>query len=132
MSFNTLQPQLAFDDNINIMGKAVARYASANNENTGHFDVNIGWKKWAMVTSFSANKYDHLRQGSHGPTDYLKPYYVQRIDSVDRIVTQDDPLLQIPSAYSQTNFMQKIRYKPNEYWDVEYGLHFSETSPYGR
>ncbi len=132
MSFRTLQPQLAFDDNVNVTGKALARYASANNERTGHFDVNVGWKKWAMVTSFSANKYDHLRQGSHGPDDYLKPYYVQRIDSVDRIITQDDPLLQIPTAYSQTNFMQKIRFKPNEKWDFEYGLHHSETSSYGR
>lgn len=132
MSFRTLQPQLAFTEKVNIRGKALARYSSANNEQTGHFDVNVGWKKWAMVTSFSANKYDHLRQGSHGPEDYIKPYYVQRIDSVDRIITQDDPLLQIPSAYSQTNFMQKVRFKPNKKWDIEYGLHFSETTSYGR
>lgn len=132
MSFRTLQPQLAFDDNVNVRGKALARYASASNERTGHFDVGVGWKKWAMISSFSANKFDDLRQGSKGPDDYIKPYYVQRIDSVDRIITQDDLLLQIPSAYSQTNFMQKIRFKPNEKWDIEYGFHFSETSPYGR
>jgi hemoglobin/transferrin/lactoferrin receptor protein len=28
--------------------------------------------------------------------------------------------------------MQKIRYAPNEKWDLQYGLHYSETSPYGR
>ncbi len=132
MSFRTLQPQLAFEDKPNIRGNALARFSTANNERTGHFDVNIGWKRWAMITSFSANQYDHLRQGQHGPTDYLKPFFVQRIDSIDRIISQDDPLLQIPSAYSQTNFMQKIRFVPNERWDIEYGLHFSETSPYGR
>jgi hemoglobin/transferrin/lactoferrin receptor protein len=115
-----------------INGKAITRYSSANNEKTGHFDVNVGWKKWAFVTSISSWDYDHLRQGSHGPDDYIKPIYVQRQDSVDRIVNQSDPLLQIPSAYSQMNLMQKIRFKPNEKLDFQYGFHYSETSPYGR
>jgi hemoglobin/transferrin/lactoferrin receptor protein len=132
MSFQTLTPQLSITEKPLISGKAVTRYASANHEKTGHFDVNVGWKKWAMVTSISSWDFDHLRQGSHGPDDYLKPYYVQRADSVDRVVTQDDPLLQIPSAYSQINFMQKVRFKPNEKWDFQYGFHYSETSPYGR
>lgn len=64
--------------------------------------------------------------------DYIKDYYVERQDSLDVVVTQDDKLLQIPSAYSQINMMQKIRFKPNERWDFQYGFHFSETSPYGR
>lgn len=132
MSFQTLTPQMSQSDDPLVTGKAVARFSSANKENSGHFDVNLGWRKWALVTSFSAWDYDHLRQGSHGPDDYLKPYFVQRVDSVDRVVTQDDPRLQVPSAYSQVNLMQKVRFKPSEVWDFEYGFHFSETSPYGR
>lgn len=132
MSFQTLTPQLSLSDKPLITGKAVTRHSSANNEKTGHFDVNIGWKKWALVTSISSWDYDHLRQGSHGPEDYIKSIYVQRQDSIDRIVTQEDPLLQIPSAYSQMNIMQKIRFRPNEKWDFQYGFHYSETSPYGR
>jgi hemoglobin/transferrin/lactoferrin receptor protein len=132
MSFQTLTPQYALSEKPMISGKAVTRYSSANNEKTAHFDVNIGWKKWAVVTSISSWDYDHLRQGSHGPDDYLKPIYVQRQDSIDRIITQDDPLLQIPSAYSQMNMMQKIRFRPNDKWDFQYGFHYSETSPYGR
>lgn len=132
MSFQTLTPQLSLNDKPLITGKAITRYSSANNEKTGHFDVNVGWKKWAFVTSISSWDYDHLRQGSYGPDDYIKPIYVQRQDSVDRIVNQSDPLLQIPSAYSQMNLMQKIRFKPNEKLDFQYGFHYSETSPYGR
>jgi hemoglobin/transferrin/lactoferrin receptor protein len=115
-----------------ISGKANSRFSSANNERTAHFDGNVGWKNWAMLTSISANKFDDLRQGSNGPDDYIKPYFVTRIDSIDRVITQEDPLLQIPSAYSQTNFMQKVRFKPNENWDFRYGFHYSETSSYGR
>ncbi len=132
MTFQTLTPQLALSDQVLVSGKAVARYASANAEKTGHFDVGAGWKKWAFTSSISAWDYDHLRQGSHGPDEYLKPFYVQRQDGVDRVVSQDDPLLQIPSAYSQVNLMQKLRFRPNAAWDFQYGFHFSETSPYGR
>lgn len=132
MSFTTLTPKLSTTDKPLISGSAVARYASANNEKTGHFDVSVGWKKWALATSISSFDYDHLRQGSNGPADYLKGHYVKRTDSIDHVVTQDDPLLQIPSAYSQINLMQKVRFKPNESWDFQYGFHYSETSPYGR
>ncbi len=132
MSFQTLTPQLSLTNKPLVTGKAVTRYSSANNEKTGHFDVNIGWKKWALVTSFSSWDYDHLLQGSNGPNDYIKGIHPQRQDSMDVVITQDDELLQVPSAYSQLNFMQKVRFKPNENWDFQYGFHYSETSPYGR
>jgi len=132
MSFQTCTPQLSFSDKILSNGKAVTRYSSANNEKTGHFDVNVGSGKWASLTSITSYDFDNLNQGNHGPDEYIKPYYVQRQDSVDRVIIQDDPLLQIPSAYSQVNLMQKIRYKPAVKWDLQYGFHYSETSPYGR
>lgn len=132
MSFQTLSPQLSADEKPYIKGKALMRYSSANNENTGHFDINVGWKKWAILTSVSANKFDHLRQGSNGPDDYVKPYYINMIDSTDVVLQQDDPLLQIPSGYQQMNLMQKVRFSPNEHWDMEYAFHYSETSSYGR
>ncbi|MEP2026096.1 TonB-dependent receptor [Reichenbachiella sp.] len=132
MSFQTLTPQLSLADKPLISGKASTRFASANKEKTGHFDVNVGWKKWSLVSSVSYWDYDDLRQGSHGPDDYLKPYHVERVDGLDLVVSQSDPLLQVPSAYSQINFMQKVRFKPNENWDFQYGFHYSETSTYGR
>lgn len=132
MSFKTIAPQFSTSDKPLLTGKAVTRYSSANNEKTGHFDINVGWKKWASVTSISSNNYGDLRMGSHGPDEYLRPFYVQRQDSMDVVVTNDDPQLQVPSGYTQINMMQKLRYKPNDKWDFEYGLHYSETSDYAR
>lgn len=132
MSFQTLTPELSFSDKTLINGSAVTRYASASNEKTFHFDVNVGWKKWAMVTSFSSNDFGDLKMGSYGPTEYLRPFYVQRQDSVDVIVENEDPRIQNPTGYSQVNLMQKIRFKPNKYWNFEYGFHLSETSSYSR
>ena len=132
MSFRTLTPQLSTDEKPLITGKAVARYASANSEKTGHFDVNIGLKKWSFLSSITWTEFDHLKMGSHGPDDYLNPYYVIRQDNTDVVVNNPDPEVQRPSGYSQINLMQKIRFKPNEKWDVQYGFHYSETSEYGR
>lgn len=132
MSFQTLTPQLSLTEKADVSGNAVLRFASANQEKTGHFDVNIGWKKWAAVTSISYTKYEDLKMGSHGPDDYLKHYRVQRQDSMDVVLTNEDPEVQDPSGYSQINMMQKLRFKPNDKWNFEYGFHYSETSEYGR
>jgi hemoglobin/transferrin/lactoferrin receptor protein len=132
MSFQTLTPQFSATSKSKVSGNAVSRFSSANNEKTGHFDVNFGWKNWATITSFSSNDFGDLRMGSHGPDEYLRPFYVQRQNGTDVVVTNSDPLVQKPTAYSQINLMQKVRFKPNEKWDFQYGLHFSETSSYSR
>jgi hemoglobin/transferrin/lactoferrin receptor protein len=132
MSFNTLKPKLALDSGLLVTGKAITRYSSANNEQTAHIDFNLGWKKWASVTSITASDYSDLKMGKNGPDDYLRPTYVQRINNVDTVIKNDDPRKQRPTGYSQKNFMQKIRFAPNKDWDFEYSFHHSETSSYAR
>ena len=132
MSFQTLTPKLAKEEKMAVSGNALIRYSSANNEQTGHFDVNLGWKKWATVTSISSNDFDDLRMGSRGPNEYLRPFYVIRQNNEDVIVANEKPLVQNPTAYSQINLMQKFRFVPNEKWDFQYGFHWSETSLYSR
>lgn len=132
MSFQTLTPQFSSTTKSIVSGNAVSRFSSSNIEKTGHFDVNVGWKNWATITSITSNEFGNLKMGSHGPEEYLRPFYVQRQNGVDVVVTNEDPLVQNPTAYSQVNFMQKFRFQPNENWDFQYGLHFSETSSYSR
>ncbi len=132
MSFQTLSPQLSNTTKPIVKGHALTRYASANQEKTFHADFSAGWKKCAMLSSISTSDFGDLRMGSKGPDAYLRPFYVQRQDSTDVVVTNDDPLVQRPSAYSQINMMQKIRFKPNDHWDFQYGFHYSETSSYSR
>lgn len=132
MSFYTLVPQFSLNGSPFIKGNAATRYSTANSEFTGHFDVNIGWKNFAMITSFSHNKYGDLRMGSNGPDEYLRPFYVQRVDSVDKVFTNDDKQLQKPTGYSQINLMLKLRYEPNDNWDINYGFHYSTTTNYDR
>ncbi len=133
MSFHTLKPTLSSERKKPIIkGSALARYSSANNEKTGHFDVSIGGKKWGAVTSFTYSDFGDLLMGSHGPEKYLRRQYVQRMDSSDVLVDNPNPKKQIPTAYNQINLMQKIRFQPNEKWDFNYGFHYSATSDYSR
>lgn len=132
MSFQTLTAPLAQDTKNIQGGHAFMRYSSASNELTGHFDAYAGFKKWSFLTSISQSTFDDLKMGSNGPDEYLRKYYVQRIDGQDVVVENSNPLIQAPSGYSQQNIMQKIRFKPNQYLDFQYGFHYSETSAYSR
>ena len=128
MSFQTLTPQFSTDDTTLVSGKAMARYSSANNERATHFDINFGGRKWSSVTSVSYTDFDDLRMGSHGPDDYLRTFSVNNTFFGDVVVENPDPEVQLNTAYTQTNLMQKVRFSPNAAWDFSYGFHFSTTS----
>ena len=128
MSFYTISPKLSSDEKAQINGNAVGRWSSANAEKTGHFDISIGLKKWAFVTSATYTDFDDLKMGSNGPEEYLRPTYVETINGIDETVPNPDPLVQVPTGYNQFNLMQKIRFKPHANWDISYGFHYSTTS----
>jgi hemoglobin/transferrin/lactoferrin receptor protein len=132
MSFQTLKPHLSDNEDPYISGNAVTRFSSAAKELSGHFDINVGWKKWALVTSFSQFNFSDLRMGTYGPDDYLRPNYVQRQDSIDVVITNPNPMVQTPTGYDQTNLMQKIRFAPNDSWDFTYGFHYFTTTDVSR
>lgn len=135
MAFQTIEPRFSGPEDKNLIasGNAFMRTSSANSEKTEHFDINIGLKKLAFVSSFTSSEYGDLRSGSVGGVRYFyRPYYVQTIDNKDYMVPNPDSSLQIGSKYSQINFMQKVRYKPGLFWDLNYGFHFSETSKFNR
>tara|TARA_A100000171_G_scaffold20297_2_gene18691 strand:+ start:9995 stop:12400 length:2406 start_codon:yes stop_codon:yes gene_type:complete len=132
MNFYTKKPKFSFEDGMAISGNGTARYATANNEKTGHFDFNIGMKEWAFLTSVTYSDFDDLRMGSKGPDDYLRTEFVETINGVDTVVPNEDPLVQKPTGYNQINAMQKIRYMPSDKWDFNLGLFYTTTSDYPR
>ncbi|WP_238531656.1 TonB-dependent receptor [Nitritalea halalkaliphila] len=93
----------------------------------------LSGKKWAALSSFTHNRFGDLRMGRRsGRPEYLRPFFVQRIDGEDRLVENPDPLVQHPTGYEQFNFMQKLRYQPHADWDLEYAFHLSETGDFPR
>ncbi|WP_456439078.1 TonB-dependent receptor [Psychroserpens sp.] len=132
MSFYTQKPQLSYKDSLYFNANAVARYATANKEKTGHLDFNFGLKNWAFLSSISYTDFDDLRMGKHGPDEYLRPEYVETINGVDVVVQNKNPRIQVPTGYDQINFLQKARYEPKENLSFDLGLYYSTTSSYSR
>ncbi|MFA5648056.1 MAG: TonB-dependent receptor [Bacteroidales bacterium] len=132
MSFYTLSPKYSINGKTLITGSSSLRYSTANAEKTGHIDVNLGWEKWASVTSFSYNNFGDLRMGSSGPDEYLRNEYVVREGSADVVTQNPNPRVQTPTGYAQANVLQKIAYTPNSNWTFEYGWHYSTTSNFDR
>ena len=127
MDFHTLSPKLANKGTL-VQGSAFARYASANGERTIHADANLGGEKLSWLVSFTNSRFGDLRMGRFGgPDSYLRRQYVERINGVDQVINNGDPLLQKQSGYTQQNFMTKLRWKPSTSWDIEYGFHYSGT-----
>ncbi|MWW24526.1 TonB-dependent receptor plug domain-containing protein [Algibacter lectus] len=128
MSFYTQKPQLSYTDSLLVKSNVVARYASASNEKTGHFDLNLGYKNWGFVTSASYTDFGDLKMGKNGPDDYLRPEYVVTTAEGDIVQGNSDPLVQKYSGYNQLNLMQKVRYEPLENLSFDLGLFYTTSS----
>ncbi len=128
MSFYTQKPQLSYSDSLLFKSNAIVRYASASDEKTGHFDFNLGYKKWALLTNVSYTDFGDLKMGKHGPQDYLRQEFVLASDRGDVIIKNDDPLIQKFSGYNQINLMQKVRYEPFKALNFDLGLYYTRTS----
>ena len=128
MDFHLLSPRFSTDSTMLVQGGAMARYASAPNERSGNVHVRLGGKKLAFVGSASASRFGDLRMGSHGPDDFLRPWYVQRINGTDSMVLNPDPELQVGSAFDQRMFIAKLAYKPVEPLEIGLNFYHSTTS----
>lgn len=132
LNFYTKDAVFASGSDTKVTGNAGYRFASANTENTLHFDVNLRKRKWAFLTGASYSDFGDLWMGGHGPDSYLRGAYVVRRNGEDVLVANEKPKKQYPTGYHQINLMQKVGYRPNAMWDFKLGLHYSETSDYSR
>jgi hemoglobin/transferrin/lactoferrin receptor protein len=132
MSFQTLMTRLSITDKTEVYGKAAYRFSSANQEQTLHADVQVARQKWAMLFSVTNNEFDDLRMGSRGNNEYRRNFYVQQTDSGDRIVQNNNPDIQRPTAYNQQSLLFKLLIKPHKHVLTEYSFHHSQTGAYAR
>lgn len=132
MSFQTLEPQFSTTGATVTTGRVNGRYATANNEVTGHVDWSIAGERWAALTSVTRHRFGDLRMGQYGPEAYLRPVFQARRNGRDTVLNNPDPRVQTPSGYTQLNLMQKVRFRPDERWTFDYGFHYSQISGFSR
>jgi len=113
--FYTRKPEFSKGEVFDVGGNAFFRYGSANAEKTGHFDLNLGGKNFASLTSFTYSDFGDLRMGektnpSWGEQFGVRPQYAERApdNSADVLVPNDDPFKQVFSGYQQYDLLQKF------------------------
>jgi len=132
MNFYTLSPTYASAGASTFLANAYVRTSTANNERTVHTDFNFGLQNWAFLSSISYSDFGDLKMGSHGPDEFLRPEFVIRSSGEDLVRVNKDPKKQVPTGYEQINLLQKISFSPNNLWDLNLGLIYSNTSNFSR
>ena len=132
MSFYTKNPPFSKENAFNPSGNAYVRFGSVNQEKTGHLDFNLGWKKFASLSSITYSDFGDLRMGKNSQTlDTvwgLRRFTAQRINGKDSLVANDDPYLQKDNAFQQYDILQKFMYKPNNHISHLINIQFSNSS----
>ncbi|HUX57740.1 MAG TPA: TonB-dependent receptor [Bacteroidales bacterium] len=128
MDFHTKKALFTTGNNLYIKADAFSRFATANKEKTNHFDINIGSRRIAFLTSITYSDFEDLRMGSKKNPGYLRPEYVLPSGGMDSVVTNPNPEIQVYSGYKQINALNKLRIKLSENIDIVYANHFSELS----
>lgn len=115
MHFTSLSPTVAKADTVEVSNHFYMRYGTVNREATTHYDINIGLKKWAFLTSISASSFGDLKQGKNRNSNMgdlgLRDSVQVRVNGKDVAVKNDDNAVQLPTAYKQIDLMQKVLFK---------------------
>jgi hemoglobin/transferrin/lactoferrin receptor protein len=133
MDFHTIEPRFSNTGKLFVRGSALARYSSANKENTVHADINLAGKRWSLVSSASFSDFEDLKMGKHGGQDnYLKPEFIRRVGNVDSIFVNPDPRIQRFSGYQQINYLGKLKFRVSNKLDLQYSFTYAATSDAAR
>lgn len=132
MHFYTRNPVLCTNEKVYTTGNAMLRYASAANEYSQSFNLNLGGKKLAAFFGASTKNIGDLREGSKRDSKYgdwgKSLYYAQRIDGKDVMIENENPLVQKNSGYTQYDLFTKILFKPNPNYSILLNAQFSNSS----
>ena len=132
--YRTRDPQLIYNKegkDFQFHTNAYTRFSSANKEKTFHADLDYGTRKWGSLSSITYSSYDDLTAGKVRPDGYpdygKRKYYAYRNENVDEI-RSGDPNVQTVSGYDQIDFLQKIKYQPNDRVFFILNMQYSTTS----
>lgn len=131
--FRTKAPKLASGEkSVLFTGNSFARYSTVNNEKTIHADVNLGWKKWAWLQSFSFSDFGNVKMGSNDPDKYQgfgkRDSFVANMNGIDTVLKNTDTRVQKFSAFKQWDVLQKLLFKQSEKVSHLLNIQYSNTT----
>ena len=130
MSFNTRSPRFTSGDKL-VNAGAMLRYSSAD-QSAAHVNVETSSARFASFTSFTFNNFGDLRQGNNRNPGYesfgQRPWYVQRVNGRDSVMTNSNPNVQVGSAYKQYDFLEKLSFKQSGKLTHTLNIQYSTTN----
>lgn len=117
-------------------GSSDVSYATNGNSFNGHFDFNLGFRKFAMITSVSASKFGDIKMGnrrSHGDSTWgLWNHYVSQVNGIDSTFVNEDNRVQIGSGYTQLDVLNKMAIKLGDRYELSTNFQYSLSSNINR
>lgn len=136
MHFYTKNPILADSTRTIVKANAFSRYSTAYKEFTEHFDISVGGKRFASLTSANYSKFGDLMQGNNRNPFYgdwgKRLWYADRINGKDSMLINENYNLQRQSGYLQYDFLQKFLFKQNENTSHILNFQYSTSSNVNR
>jgi len=138
INYFTKTPAMSTDYVLHSNIELNSKYESASNSFINNLNASFATTKFTSYTSFSFGKFGEIKMGKNrknipvGDESYgLNLYYVERNSSGDTIVQNTDPYTQKGTDYEQLYFLQKFRFKLNEFLNVLVNFHYVNTSEVG-
>ncbi len=129
--FRTEQPEFRARTQDAMEGQGAMNFSSAAKALTLGAKLSYGEENWAGLTLLSTTSTSHLRAGAQRPDRYpnfgLRTQYIDRVGNEDRLVENENPNVQIGTAYSQFNLLQKLRFRLNHQLELSANVQFSTT-----
>ncbi|MEM6963208.1 MAG: TonB-dependent receptor plug domain-containing protein [Bacteroidota bacterium] len=132
--FRTRDPKVLFTEEkpYELVTNAGVRFSTANMEKNIHLDFDYSTQKWGSITSVTFVDYDDLKTGTKRPAEHpdfgKRRFYVANVENVDQWRENADPNIQRGTAYSQLDFLQKIKLQPSERLYFIFNLQYSTSS----
>ena len=123
----------AFSDSGTVVhGGAFFRYATANKEKTANVNFSLSGKRVSSFTNITASDFGDLRQGAvyeNMPGGFgLRQFSVQRQNGQDVVVPNQEPLVQLGTAYKQLDVLEKLRVRTGNRTVHQLNLQLSTSS----
>lgn len=130
--YRTKSPIINYTDQKRHQLSSYARYNSSNQEKTFHVDHSFSSRKFGVLTSISYSDFSDLKTGSQRDAEYssfgLRNFYVERINDSDQVITNEDPNVQVGTAYNQMDALQKWVFQPSKDLSMQLNLQYSSSS----
>jgi hemoglobin/transferrin/lactoferrin receptor protein len=107
-------------------------YVSAANGKRGGVQLEYGNTDFASYTQLSYNDFGDLRAGRQRPDRFpdfgKRPFYLERIAGRDSLLQNDDPNVQVGTAYRQLDVLQKFRFRLQDQLELKLNVQLSTSS----